>query len=300
MSAGTLPRGRAVSAATAPTGRRSHPVGGVWSRLVQPVLVVVLCAVVVGIPLWLVFVTSAKSQGEANLPDLSLPTKWHLFDNYHRAFAQGQVWRGLFGSLLVMAPAVVGVILFGSLAAWILARRSSRLAAVLYAAAISGLILPPAVVTIVLLLRQLGLASTPVGMIFTYMGMYMSVVIFFITGFVRTIPIELEEAARIDGARPMRIFFTIILPLLRPVIATATILVCLYIWNDVFYSFFVLGGGSTTTLQLNLFQIASSNLYQNNWNLIFAYVVISSLPLLVVFIFAQRRIISGITGGAVK
>ena len=128
----------------------------------------------------------------------------------------------------------------------------------------------------------------------------MSIVIFFITGFVRTIPIELEEAARIDGAKPVRIFFTIILPLLRPVIATATILVCLYIWNDVFYAFFVLGGGSTTTLQLNLFQIASSNLYQNNWNLIFAYVVMSSLPLLVVFIFAQRKIISGITGGAVK
>jgi raffinose/stachyose/melibiose transport system permease protein len=300
VSARTLQRDPSVGVGTAQPARRSRRVGGVWVRLIQPVLAVVLCAVAVGIPLWLALITSAKSQGEANLPNLSLPTQWHLLDNYQTAFTEGQVWRGLFGSLLVMVPSVVGVILFGSLAAWILARRSSRLTAVLYAAAISGLILPPAVVTIVLLLRQLGLASTPTGMIFIYMGMYMSIVIFFITGFVRTIPIELEEAARIDGARPTRIFFTIILPLLRPVIATATILVCLYIWNDVFYSFFVLGGGSTTTLQLNLFQIASSNLYQNNWNLIFAYVVISSLPLLVVFTFAQRRIISGITGGAVK
>jgi raffinose/stachyose/melibiose transport system permease protein len=272
----------------------------VWPKLVQPALVVVLLVTVVGIPLWLALITSAKSQGEANLPDLSLPTQWHLVDNYVQAFTQGEVWRGFFGSILVMVPAVIGVILFGSLASWILARRTTRLAAVMYSAAISGIILPPAVVTIVLLLRQLGIASTPEGMIFVYMGMYMSIVIFFITGFVRTIPIELEEAARIDGAGPLTIFFRIILPLLRPVIATATILVCLYIWNDVFYSFFVLGGGSTTTLQLNLFQIASSNLYQNIWNLIFAYVVISSLPLLIVFIFAQRRIISGITGGAVK
>ncbi|PJJ55579.1 carbohydrate ABC transporter permease [Compostimonas suwonensis] len=278
----------------------SHLQHGVWSRYVQPIVVILLCLIAVGIPLWLALITSAKSQGEANLPDLSLPSEWHLLDNYAQAFSQGEVWRGLFGSVLVMVPAVIGVILFGSLAAWILARRSSRWAAVLYSAAISGIILPPAVVTIVLLLRQLGLASTPTGMIFVYMGMYMSIVIFFITGFVRTIPLELEEAARIDGASPFGIFFRIILPLLRPVIATATILVCLYIWNDVFYSFFVLGGGSTTTLQLNLFQIASSNLYQNNWNLIFAYVVISSLPLLIVFIFAQRRIISGITGGAVK
>jgi raffinose/stachyose/melibiose transport system permease protein len=272
-----------------------------WTRYVQPVVVIVFCVVVVGIPLWLALITSAKSQGEANLPDLTLPSHWHLLDNYATAFTQGQVWRGFFGSVLVMVPAVIGVILFGSIASWILARRASRLAAVLYAAAISGVILPPAVVTLVLLLRQLHLASTATGMIFVYMGMYMSIVIFFITGFVRTIPVELEEAARIDGASPMRVFFSIIFfPLLRPVIATATILVCLYIWNDVFYSFFVLGGGSTTTLQLNLFQVASSNLYQNNWNLIFAYVVISSLPLLIVFIFAQRRIISGITGGAVK
>ena len=268
--------------------------------LLQPVIAVALAVVVVGAPLWLAVITSAKSQGDANVPDLTLPHHWHLVDNYRQAFTQGQVPKALFGSLLVMVPSVFGVLVLGSLASWVLARRSSRVTAVLYAAAISGIVLPPAVITIVLLLRKLDLASTPGGMIFVYMGMYMSLVIFFITGFVRTIPLELEEAARIDGARPLGVFIRIILPLLRPVIATATILVCLYIWNDVFYAFFVLGGGSVTTLPLNLYAVASSNLYQNNWNLIFAYVVLMSLPLLVVFAAAQRRIISGITGGAVK
>ncbi|MEV1174891.1 carbohydrate ABC transporter permease [Nonomuraea sp. NPDC049784] len=271
-----------------------------WSRLVHPAVVIILTAVVIGIPLWLALVTSAKSQGEANLPDLSLPRVWHLWDNYSQAFAQGRMLWALFGSLLVMVPSVAGVLIFGSLASWVLARRSGRVMAVLYSAAISGIILPPAVVTIVLLLRQLHLASTPIGMVLVYMGMYMSLVIFFVTGFVRTIPVEVEEAARMDGARPLGIFIKVVLPLLRPVIATATILICLYIWNDVFYAFFVLGGGTYSTLPLNLYSVASSNLYQNNWNLVFAYVVLMSLPLVVVFVVAQRRIISGITGGAVK
>ncbi|MFG6202331.1 carbohydrate ABC transporter permease [Nonomuraea sp. JJY05] len=271
-----------------------------WSRLVHPAVVIILTAVVIGIPLWLALVTSAKSQGEANLPDLSLPRVWHLWDNYSQAFTQGRMLWALFGSLLVMVPSVAGVLIFGSLASWVLARRAGRAMAVLYSAAISGIILPPAVVTIVLLLRQLHLASTPIGMMLVYMGMYMSLVIFFVTGFVRTIPVEVEEAARMDGARPLGIFVKVVLPLLRPVIATATILICLYIWNDVFYAFFVLGGGTYSTLPLNLYSVASSNLYQNNWNLVFAYVVLMSLPLVVVFVVAQRRIISGITGGAVK
>nr|BFE70409.1 hypothetical protein GCM10020092_037100 [Actinoplanes digitatis] len=96
--------------------------------------------------------------------------------------------------------------------------------------------------TVVLLLRQLGLAGTVIGMICVYLGIYLSTVIFFVTGFVRTIPVALEEAAQIDGAGPLLVFRRVVLPLLRPVLATATILICLYVWNDVFYAFFVVGG----------------------------------------------------------
>ncbi len=92
------------------------------------------------------------------------------------------------GSMLVMVPSVLGVLVLGAMASWVLARRKSRLISVVYALGISGIVLPPAVVTIVLLLRQLGLAGTAVGMIGVYMGMYLSTVIFFVTGFVRTIP----------------------------------------------------------------------------------------------------------------
>ncbi|MET0416233.1 MAG: ABC transporter permease subunit [Actinoplanes sp.] len=130
------------------------------------------------------------------------------------------------GSLLVVAPTVLGVLVLGSVAAWELARCITRLTALLYAVGISGIILPPAVVTVVPLLRQLGLAGTAIGMICVYLGIYLSTVIFFVTGFVRTIPAALDEAAQIDGAGPVLVFRRIVLSLLRPVLATATILIC--------------------------------------------------------------------------
>jgi len=270
----------------------------IWRRL-QPYAAVLLAAVLIGIPLWLVVATAGKSRGEALQPNLSAPSHWQLFANIKEVWTEGKIPAAFFGSLLVVVPAVLGVLLVGSMAAWILARRGGRVAAALYALAISGIVLPPAVVTLVLWLRQLGLAGSAIGMIGVYMGIYMSTVIFFVTGFVRTIPASLEEAAQIDGAGPVRVFVRVVLPLLRPVLATATILVCLYVWNDVFYAFFVIGG-RIDTLPLNLFRVASAGLYLNNWHLIFSYVIVMTLPLLTVFAIAQRRIISGITSGAVK
>ncbi|MEV0146075.1 MULTISPECIES: carbohydrate ABC transporter permease [unclassified Nonomuraea] len=276
----------------------TSPARGVAARL-RPLVVVALVVLVMGLPLWLIVVTAAKSQSEALSPDLSLPSRWLLWENLAQVWQQGDVPKAFLGSVLVVAPSVVLVLTFGSMASWVLARRATRLNAVLYAFAISGIVLPPAVVTIVLLLRQLGLAGSAVGMVGVYVGIYLSTVIFFVTGFVRTVPLSIEEAARMDGAGPARVFFSVILPMLRPVLATATILICLYVWNDVFYAFFVVGG-RLDTLPLNLFQVANAGLYLNNWHLIFAYIILMSLPLLVVFAVAQRRIISGITGGAVK
>ncbi|MBD8217234.1 carbohydrate ABC transporter permease [Microbacterium sp. CFBP 13617] len=269
------------------------------ARWLQPVAAIVAAVALLGVPFYLAIVTASKTQAEAFVPTLALPSQWRLFDNFATVIGDGRMLAAFGGSVLVMVPAVLGVLILGSMAAWILGRRRSRGLAFVYALAISGIVLPPAVVTIVLLLRQLGLAGTAVGMIGVYMGMYMSTVIFFVTGFVRTIPLELEEAARVDGASPVRVFMKIILPLLMPVLATATILICLYIWNDVFYALFVVGG-RLDTLPLNLYQVASAGLYLQNWHLIFAYIILMSLPLLITFMVAQRKIISGITSGAVK
>ncbi|GGZ67092.1 carbohydrate ABC transporter permease [Streptomyces bluensis] len=269
-------------------------------RYGRPALVVLIASLAVGVPLWLVLVTSAKPQGEAVRPNLDLPARWQPGGNYEDAVNQGEMLRGFLNSLLVVVPSVVLVLILGAGAAWVFARRKSRLVSAAYALCISGLLLPPAVITIVMELRQLGLANTRPGMIAVYTGMYLSTSIFFMTGFIRAIPVELEEAARMDGAKPSRIFARIVLPLLRPVIATATIMVMLYAWSDIFYAFFVLGGGERATLPLNLYQVASAQLYLNNWHLVFAYVVVMSLPMVAVFLVGQRKIVSGITSGAVK
>ncbi|MGW7508216.1 carbohydrate ABC transporter permease [Streptomyces massasporeus] len=271
----------------------------VW-RYGRPALVLLLAGLAVGLPLWLVAVTSAKPQAEAIRPNLDPPGHWQPAANYADAVGEGEMLRGLLNSLLVVVPAVVLVLILGAGAAWVFARRKSRLVSAAYALCISGLLLPPAVITIVMELRQLGLANSRPGMIAVYTGMYLSTSIFFMTGFIRAIPLELEEAARMDGATPSRIFWRIVLPLLRPVVATATIMVMLYAWSDVFYAFFVLGGGDRATLPLNLYQVASAQLYLENWHLVFAYVVVMSLPMVAVFLVGQRKIVSGITSGAVK
>lgn len=267
--------------------------------IVHAVIVILLMLLFLAIPFWILIVTAGKTQAEAVVPSMALPSQWHLIDNLKEVIVEGKVFPALLGSLLVTVPSVFICLLFGSMAAWIFGRRTSKGVGMLYALFISGVILPPSVVTIMMLLKMIGLSGTAFGMNCVYIGIYLSVVIFFITGFIRTIPPSLEEAARIDGASPMRIFFTIIFPLLAPTLASSTILVVLYIWNDIFYSLFILSG-KMSTLPLNLYDVASAGLYLNNWHLIFAYIILMTLPLLIVFVIGQRKIISGITGGAVK
>lgn len=269
------------------------------AAIIHSILVALVMLVLLGVPFWLLIVTAGKSQAEAIVPNMKLPTQWHLLENFATVLIDGKMISAFFGSVIVTVPSVFLTLLLGSMASWILARRATKPLVLLYVLGISGLILPPAVVTVMMLLKMIGLSGTAPGMVGVYVGVYMSTVIFFVTGFIRTIPLSLEEAARIDGAKPMRIFFTIILPLLGPTLATATILVTLYIWNDVFYSLFILSG-NMDLLPLNLYNIASAGLYMNNWHLIFAYIILMSAPLLIIFAFTQRKIISGITGGAVK
>lgn len=269
------------------------------SQTLHALIVIFVTVTLLGIPLWMIIVTAGKSQQEAVIPNMSLPEDWQLLENFQTVITDGEMLKAFTGSVIVTAPSVFISLLFGAMAAWILARRTSKGMAAIYALFISGVILPPSVITIMMLLRYMGLAGSATGMISVYVGIYLSIVIFFITGFVRTIPPSLEESARIDGASPHRIFFSIIFPLLRPTLASATILIVLYIWNDVFYALFILSG-KMNTLPLNLYKVASAGEHLNNWHLIFAYIILMTLPLLIIFILGQRRIISGITGGAVK
>lgn len=172
-------------------------------RIVHIILLTVLVVIALGLPFYLLVVTAGKDQAEALQLSLSLPTQWHLLENFATVLSQGKMIAAFFGSVIVTVPSVLIALLFGSMASWIFARRTTKAMSLVYALCISGLILPPAVVTVMMLLKMIGLAGTAVGMICVYVGIYLATVIFFVTGFIRTIPISLEEAARIDGASPM-------------------------------------------------------------------------------------------------
>lgn len=270
------------------------------TRRLQPIGALLVAMIAIGAPLWLVFVTSAKSQGEAQALNMSIPAQWQIRENYSEALDRGHMLRGFLNSLLVVAPTTVIVLVASAMAGWYLARRHSRLSTFIYAVLISGLILPPAIITLVAELRFFGLANSQLGLIATYAAAFMPLGVFLITGFIRTLPIEIEEAAWIDGASPLRVFWQVVLPLLKPAIATTAVIVTILSWSDVFYAFFVLGGGEKATLPLDLYRVANAELYLNNWHLIFAFVVLMSLPMIVMFVLAQRRILSGVTSGAVK
>lgn len=260
----------------------------------------VFALVAVVTPIWMVLVGSAKSASEAADPGVGLPHHWALVHNYATVLHEGHMWRGLRNTVLIALPSVAGTLVLASFAAWVFARAQSRALKGLYYASIVGILLPPAIVATLLVLKWAHLRGSTLGLILFYIGIFQSFAIFFMTGFIKTIPIELEEAARIDGASQLRIFRKIILPLLQPALTTSFIVLLLVAWNDFFYPFFILGDSSQYTLSLGLYSFVSGLQYSIRWNLLFADVVLVSLPLIVVYILGQKRIVAGLMGGAVN
>jgi raffinose/stachyose/melibiose transport system permease protein len=274
-----------------------------WRRLQRnrgsigvTIVVCLFAFVAVIVPIWMVVVNSFKDLGEASRLGLSLPTRWMILENYGDVIVDGRLGLGLRNTLFIVIPSVIGIVVASCAAAWVFARARSRVVAITYYAAISGILLPVAIVTSIQVLEGLGVRGTYPGMILFYIGTNVSVGIFLVTGFVKTIPLELEEAARIDGAGTFRIFFQIIAPLLRPIVATLSFLMLLFLWNDFFFPFFLLPGQDNQTLMLGLFNFVSRTFRSTEWGLVFADVVLVSLPLVVVFVVAQRKIISGLMG----
>lgn len=256
--------------------------------------------VVIGLPVWMILVNAAKPFAEAQTPGFSLPHHWALISNFRTVITQGAAGTGLLNSVAVTGSTVALVLLVGSMAAWIFGRSESRTVRTLFYASIIGILIPAPVITSVYLDAQLGIQGSRLSLVGLYSGVYLSLAIFLITGFVRTIPRELEEAAEIDGASRWRIFWWIIFPLLRPVLFAAGVVLWVYVWNDFFYAFFLLNGASKQTLPLGLFSVVSSNSHSTNWNYVFADVIVVSLPLVVVFVIGQRRILAGVMAGGVK
>ena len=163
---------------------------------------------------------------------------------------------------------------------------------------LAGLIIPPAVVPTIWVLQELGLFKQMIGMILVNVAFGLSFCVLLFRAFVSSIPRELDEAAIVDGAGPMRLFFSVILPLLKPVVITVIVVQAVQVFNDFTGPLYFLPGNENVTVQLTLYNFQSQMLSQ--WNLLFTDILLITIPPLVMYIFFNRQIVAGMTSGAVK
>src|SRR6187431_256201 len=175
-------------------------------------------------------------------------------------------------------------------------RRADRTASVVSSIMLAGLIIPPSVVPTIFLLQWLGIYKTLLGMIMIEVAFTLPFAILILRAFMASIPREIDEAAIMDGASPMRVFFSIILPLLQPAIITVIVTSSVGIYNDFVGPLYFLPGSENVTAQLTLFSFISQ--FTSRWNLLFADVVVITIPPLIMFIFFQKQLISGLTAKA--
>lgn len=262
--------------------------------------------VVVVFPLVWLFYTSLKPDAEifANPfapPDLSA-LRW---DNFTRAWDGAGFSRYVFNSVLVTVSTVAGTLLLGSLAAYALARFRIAGGKPIFYVFLAGMMLPLqlSIVPLFFQMRACGLLNSRLGLILAYVATGLPFAIFVLTAFFRTLPHALYEAAQIDGCNDWTIFWRIMFPLAKPGLVTVAIFATLGTWEEYFLGFMFLSGPAgepARTLPLGLAQIAISSQYRSDWGVVFAALVLVTVPVLVFYLFTQRQLIKGITSGAVK
>jgi raffinose/stachyose/melibiose transport system permease protein len=228
---------------------------------------------------------------------LELPSTW-AWENYVSVWQQARIPEVARNSVLICAVAVPLILVLSSTAGYGLARYRFAGNTAVYLIFLAGLIIPIqlSILPTVLLLKTLRIINTFAGLILPYVAMGLPFSIFILTGFLRTLPRELEEAARIDGAGEMRIFWSVVLPLSGPALATVAILNFVGIWNDFFFP--LVAAPSIPTLQVGVNNLRGY--YSTQWGFIFAGVTLSAVPLLTAYVLLTKQFIRGITAGAVR
>jgi raffinose/stachyose/melibiose transport system permease protein len=262
------------------------------------------------IPFGLVVLNSAKTSKEIIFNAIALPTKWsQLIVNVSLIFNNATVdYLGAFvDSILITLFSLIVISLFSSMAAWVLVRNKTLWATILFMAFVAAMVIPFQVIMYPLVrwLRIVGsflhfrLLGTIPGIVFAYLGFGSPLSIFIFHGFIKNIPYELEESATIDGCSRGRTFFAIIFPLLQPIIVTVLILNGIWIWNDYLLPLLLLGSnGVVQTIPIAVTAFAGA--YLKQWDLILTSTLIAMLPVIVLYLFAQRYIIKGMVEGSIK
>jgi raffinose/stachyose/melibiose transport system permease protein len=263
-------------------------------------IAIVLSIVVFVVPFAFIVLTAVKDQQQSSLLDFSWPRHWQLVQNFVDVVQARDymVIIAFINSTILTVVSVAIMVIFGSMVAFVLQRRKSRWTGLVNFLVLSGLIIPPAVVPTIWVLQKLGLFSTMPGLILVEAAFGMSFCILLFRAFIATIPRELDEAAIIDGAGPLRLFFRVILPLLRSVIITVVVVQSVTVFNDFTYPLYFLPGDQNATVQLTLYNFSSQ--FGTQYNLLFMNILLITIPPLVMFLFFNRRIVAGMTAGAIK
>ncbi len=277
--------------------------------IIAEVLVMILFLIFM-LPFVLVVINSAKSAKEIIFSPVSLPSDWgQIVTNINSIFHNPTVdYLGAFvDSAIITVLSLTVVSFFSAMCAWVLVRNKSKWTTVVFLSFVAAMVIPFQVVMFPLVrwFKVMGdfigfpLLGTYHGIVFAYLGFGSSMTIFILHGFIKNVPLELEEAATIDGCSQARTFFEIVLPLLRPAFVTVLILNGIWIWNDYLLPLLILGSnGAVQTIPLAVTAFAGA--YLKQWDLILTSALLAMAPIIVLFLFAQRFIIKGMVEGAIK
>jgi raffinose/stachyose/melibiose transport system permease protein len=263
-------------------------------------LAILVSAVVFLVPFTFIVLMAVKDRKEAALRSFTLPTTYHTWENLVEVIQTRNymLLTAFLNSVILTVVSVTLLVVLGAMAGFVLQRHPSRWTGLVNFLVLAGLIIPPAVVPTIWLLQGIKLFKTMPGMIFVEVAYGLSFSVLLFRAFVATIPRELDEAAIIDGAGPLRLFFEVIFPLLKPVVSTVIVVQSVAIFNDFTNPLYYLPGNQNVTVQLTLYNFQSQ--FNTSYNLLFMNILLITIPPLVIFLFFNRQIVAGITAGAVK
>jgi raffinose/stachyose/melibiose transport system permease protein len=260
-------------------------------------LIAIIISLIALIPVYIVIVNSLKDRASASTLSINLPSTFH-FDNFATVIEKGKLGQSFFNSMLYSVGSTVIGTLLAAMAAFVLSRKRTRLNNFIFFFVIMGIALPTNYVTLTQVMQITHLINTQIGMVIMYAASQIPFGVFLIYGFVQTVPRELDEAAIVDGCGPWRLFFVVILPLLTPVLVTLSVLSFLGAWSDFIAPLYFLNSSENWPMTLAVYNFFGQ--FQSDWSLVSADILLTILPVLLVYLFAQRYIMSGLTSGSVK
>lgn len=260
-------------------------------------LLAILACLIAFVPILLVFINSLKTKAEASSMGIDLPTTLQ-WSNFATAIEKGKLLTAFGNSVLYAVSATLIGITVSALAAYVLSRNRSRRNRIIYLFIIMGIAMPTNFVTLTRVMQLTQLINSQIGIILLYAAMQIPFSVFLIYAFIATLPRELDEAALIDGCSPRQLFFSVIYPLLTPVLVTLGVLNILGIWNEFLMPLYYLNRSTSWPMTLAIYNFFGQ--YQSDWSLVSADVVLTILPIILIYILAQRFILSGAVAGAVK